>query len=252
MGAVLCMVSRKGGCGKTSLSIHLAGLWASEGLRVRLVDLDSQASLSQFFLGSEAVEQLRPTDTVEELFNGADPDAVERETRFKNISLVPAHLKLRIERNADLKLRGKSAHMTIVDTPPDLTNPMIRAALLTSDFVLSPVDPEAFGAQSIVSVQQALHAVAMAYNPALRLLGFAINKRERLAVHGVVEDTLRRLHGDNIFTTSIPSLTAFKEAVLAGKPVTEYDPDSKAAGVIKSFAEEAFERIAKAAKTRAA
>lgn len=252
MGITLCMMSRKGGCGKTSLSIHLAGLWAMEGLKVRLVDLDSQASLSQFFLGSEAVENLRPSETVEAVFGGADPEAVERETRFERITLIPAHLKLRVDRMAELNLRSRKADLTIVDTPPDLTNPMIRAALLTADFVVSPVDPEAFGAQSIVSVQQALHSVAIGFNPRLRLLGFVVNKRERLAVHGVVEDTLRRLHGDMIFGTTIPSLTAFKEAVLAGQPVTHYEEDSKAAVIIKTLAAEVFERIEKAADKRAA
>lgn len=246
MSVIISLMSRKGGCGKTSLCIHLAGLFAAEDLNVRLVDLDSQASLTQFFLGSETVERLSPSETVESCFSGASPESVERKTKLERVSLLPAHLKLAVGRDVQFDLRTRKADITLVDTPPDLNNPVIRAALLTSDFVLSPVDPEAFGAQSVVSVQQALHSVAIGFNHRLRLLGFVINKRARLAVHGIIEDTLRRLHGSMIFDTVVPDLKDFKEAIVAGQPITSYQPSSKAAATLTELSGEIFRRIEQA------
>ena len=40
MAIALCLINQKGGCGKSSTSFHLAGAWASAGLRVLLLDLE--------------------------------------------------------------------------------------------------------------------------------------------------------------------------------------------------------------------
>lgn len=254
MGAVVAFVSRKGGVGKTSLLWHLAGLWSVEGLRVRVVDMDSQSSLSQVCLGAEAVDGLRPSDSVEAILTGsAKAEAVERPTRWDRITLIPSHLGLRPSASSvRAELRSDEADLTLIDTPPDTTSPLVRAALLASDFVVSPVDPEAFGAASVLSVQGLCYSVAVAHNPQLCLLGFVVNRRGRLAVHGVVEDALRRLHGEQIFHAAIPDLVTFKEAALAREPLSYYAPRSKAAAIVRGLGEEVLERIARAAERRAA
>ena len=52
----ICFINQKGGCGKSSSCFHLAGHFASLGLRVLAIDADPQGSLSQGFFGSEAIE----------------------------------------------------------------------------------------------------------------------------------------------------------------------------------------------------
>lgn len=254
MGAVLAMVARKGGVGKTSLCLHLACHWAEEGLRVRLVDLDSQASLSQACLGPEAVESLRPSDTVEAVLAGGPAEAVERPTRWERVSLVPSSLGLRSPAVAAAvpELRSREAELTILDTPPDTTGALVRAALLSADFVLSPVDPEPFGAASVLSVLGLCQSVAMAPNPGLSLLGFVVNRRERQTVHAVVEDALRRLHGEQILPVAIPALKDFREAALAREPITRHAPRSKAASAVRDLAAEVLLRIERLAAKRAA
>src|SRR5262245_59220139 len=44
---IVAVVGRKGGIGKTTISVNLGGALAARGLRVLLVDLDSQASASR-------------------------------------------------------------------------------------------------------------------------------------------------------------------------------------------------------------
>jgi len=181
---------------------------------------------------------------VEALIDGtAAAGDLTRPTRFKRIELIPAHLKLAVPRGVELQLRSADVDAVLVDTPPDLENPIVRAALISSDFVLSPIIPEPFGAQSIVSLTQTLYGVAVASNPGLRLLGYLINQRQRLAVHGAVEEMLRRIHGGQVLATVIPSRVAFKEAIAAGQPVGRYAPKSAAAKSVKALWSEILTRI---------
>src|SRR5579862_1686549 len=46
---IITIAQQKGGAGKTTLAIHLALAWAAEGKRVALLDIDPQASLSNWF-----------------------------------------------------------------------------------------------------------------------------------------------------------------------------------------------------------
>lgn len=252
MGVVISMLSRKGGIGKTSLCYHLAGVMADDGLRVRLVDVDNQASLSQLLLGPEAVENLRPAETVEACFDGATPADIEAATPIDGVTLLPAHLQLGVGRGAQIDLRQNDVDVTLIDTPPDVRNPVIRAALLTANFVISPLVPEALAVQSIVSVHQALYTVSIASNPGLVMLGYLINMRQPLIGHTATENMLRQLHGNMVMDTVVRSLVGFKDSVAHSTPISRHRPKSKEADSIRQLWIEMLARIQAAGERREA
>ena len=63
MPLTICLLARKGGTGKTTTTLSLAGALAQDGARVLCVDLDSQGSLSRVVYGPTEVEGLHPACT---------------------------------------------------------------------------------------------------------------------------------------------------------------------------------------------
>ncbi len=53
---VVSVVSTKGGVGKTTVAANLGGLLADAGLRVLLLDLDSQPTLSSYYALSQKAD----------------------------------------------------------------------------------------------------------------------------------------------------------------------------------------------------
>jgi chromosome partitioning protein len=253
MGMVLSLVARKGGCSKTTSCLNLAGAALQDGAkRVLLIDLDSQASLSKACLGSDQVESLRPDCSVQSVAERRrSAGDLIRETHIPGLLILPAHTDLAIPSGAALDLSGVDADLVIIDTPPDTKNPAVRFALVASHAVASPMLPEALGLQSVSGVQSLLLSAGLMDNPALTFTGWMVAMRQRIALHELCETTLRRLHGDQVFSTVIPAAAAFKEAIAAGKPITHYSPKSAGAKVVRELWQELLNRL-QAATERAA
>lgn len=254
---ILTMVARKGGVGRTTLTMNLAGYYAKQGVRVLCIDLDGQASLSRAFLGSTQVESFRPSETAAAVFAG---DATENihPTDFENIFLMPSGDALepyatpeRRDFARDQDLLSECLHRTasefdlvLIDTPPHTNVATVWSALCASDYVLSPVPADAFGVQSIASILNLVASIQMGPNPNLLILGYVLSMLQKNSVNNAYRDTLRRLHGSQVFTTEIPHAVAFKEAIAERKPLSHYKPRVKGAKLIVELAQEIEQRAA--------
>lgn len=83
----------KGGVGKTTTAVNLVSIYAAQGLRVLLVDLDPQASATDYFgLYDAAAGQRR--SSIELLCGGLPVSEVAHETSTPGLSVVPATIEL--------------------------------------------------------------------------------------------------------------------------------------------------------------
>ena len=186
--AVLTVLNQKGGVGKTSTCHHLSGTLALLGQRVLLVDNDPQASLTQGFFGPIAARGLDPATTIAAVLAGElpEPSRLIRPTGIAGVDLLPAsgraasynvpdpHLT---EWDTQVALRDFLAEvrgtydLIMIDCPPNL-HLCSWSALVASDYVLVPLQPEDYGAQGIADVQASISRVQAGPNPSLKLLGF--------------------------------------------------------------------------------
>lgn len=264
MPTTLTMLARKGGVGRTTMSISIAGELARRGARTLCVDLDGQASLSRVFFGSPHVERFNPAQTVAAVLAdyGAEPDEVIHKTDFENISVLPACdavEKLAIPEATDAvgtirdfiqTIRG-DFDVVVIDTPPNTNVATTMAGVVAADFVISPVPADAFGTQSIISVQRTV-ADAVEYQPNLRILGYVFNQLQRNGVNDAYVKTVRQLHGEQVFETEISLAVAFRESMSARMPISLHKPKSKSAQMISEFVDEMNQRISGLAQRKAA
>ena len=127
--------------------------------------------------------------------------------------------------------------LVLIDCPPNL-HLCSWAALVASDHLIVPLQPEDYGAQGIIAVQDSVSLVQNGPNPDLSLLGFLITMiATRKTVHKLYEATLREMYGADVFVTTIPEAVDFVEAIYQRKPVAQYKPRSAAAKAESGSAE---------------
>jgi len=255
MPTTITLLARKGGVGKTMLSASIAGDLARRGAQVLCIDLDGQASLSRFFFGSEHVERLSPQTTAAAVISdyGSDPEEVIHETPIKGIFIVPSCDALdklatpAIPKDV-MTIRRMIAEVAdrfdvvLIDTPPNTNVATTLSGIVAADFVLSTVAADAFGTQSIISVQRAV-GEAVRYQPNLRILGYVLNQLQHNGVNDAYVKMVRQLHGQQVLTTEIPLAVGYREAMSLRMPISQYKPKLKPAKVIAALVDEINERI---------
>jgi chromosome partitioning protein len=142
-----------------------------------------------------------------------------------------------------------SYDIIMIDCPPNLYQCSWNG-LLASDAVVIPVVADDFGVQGLRAVHEAIKQ-AQQIKPSLTLLGQFLTKFDRrVGIHREFESALRRVYGDQMFSTVIQEAAAFKLAVSARKPVSHYSSWSRATRQTKSLALEMIDRIEKLSTNR--
>ncbi|MCK8663733.1 ParA family protein [Pseudomonas azerbaijanoccidens] len=155
---VVSVVSTKGGVGKTTVAANLGGLLADAGLRVLLLDLDSQPTLSSYYaLSHEAIAgayeciALNLTDLAQIISTttviGLDLIlSNDDQGRLSTLLLYAPDGRLRLRNLLDA-FRPRY-DLLLIDTQGS-RSVLLEMALLASDLALSPITPEMLAAREL-------------------------------------------------------------------------------------------------------
>ncbi|MQB35439.1 cobyrinic acid a,c-diamide synthase [Agrobacterium tumefaciens] len=205
---IVAVLNQKGGVGKTTIALHLAGEWARRRLRVTLVDADPQGSALDWSQQRSREGQPRSFGVV-----GLARDTLHREAP-------------ELARDAD--------HV-VIDGPPRVAG-LMRSALLAADLVLMPVQPSPFDGWASAEML-ALLTEARIYRPELAAR-FVLNRCATRTI--IARETAETLadHDPPVLATTIGQRVVFADAAQTGRLASEINADSPAAREISALASE--------------
>ena len=225
----LVVAQQKGGVGKTASVVHLAFDFLERGLRVLVIDLDTQGNaswtLQGYASGLNSSQLFRAPDEagaldadgliVDDAPNitliASDPGLADIEKRpiEENRLAFRSHLEALARRGFDVAL---------IDTAPAIGS-ALSAALYAAGFVLSPIELEVYSILGIDMMRTTIENV-QEQNPALQFLGMLPCKVDsRNPRHRENLNYLRAQHPDALIDGTIGLRSSIADALAMGKPV---------------------------------
>jgi chromosome partitioning protein len=233
------VANQKGGVGKTTTTVTLAGLLAARGQRVLMVDADPQGSLTVYF-------GLDPDNVEKSLYSifqesAPDPAALVYATRINDLHLLPASTALAtLDRQLGARpgmgrviaraLEQLAPHFefVLIDCSPQLGILLVNA-LAACEHLVIPVQTEFL---ALKGLDRMLHTLAMVQRSQQKILPCTIvptmfDRRTKAAVDCLAN--LREHQADWLWRAFIPVDTQFREASKAGLPITNFSPNARGA-----------------------
>lgn len=232
----VAVLSLKGGVGKTSVVLGLAGAALSRNIRTLVVDLDPQGNCTatldpdktKFTLADVLADPRRSVirdaiapsawgEGLEVLVGGEETEAHNRPDpdRAGLGRLDQALSKL------DTMSDTAPYRLVLLDCPPSLGQ-LTRSALVAADRALLVTEPTIY---AVAGVQRAFEAVQAEreHNPDLQPLGVVVNRvRVRSSEHNYRINELREIFGPLVLSTVLPDRSAVQQAQGAGQSIQRW------------------------------
>jgi chromosome partitioning protein len=207
---VLAILNQKGGVGKTTFATNIAAGLGELGLRVLLIDADSQGSA----LDWKAARGDEPSFPVV----GIPKDTIHRE----------------------IGALSKDYDWVVIDGPPRVST-VAKSAIAASDMVLIPVQPSPYDVWAVKEIVDLITEVRVlkedlkaVFVVNRKIVGTAIGRGVAKALADYPVDVMK---------SAISQRVAFAESVGSGRSVLETEPQGAAAKEVRGLVTEIVETM---------
>lgn len=255
MVKIIAISNQKGGTGKTTTTVNLAGALAEMGKRILVVDADPQASLGIGF----GIETSRLKNTLYNVILEEVPIKDILVSVREKIDLAPSNIYLSV---AELQLAGvirredrlKNAlfhikeryDFVLIDSPPSLGLLTINS-LSASESILVPMSCDFHSMVGVKLLLETIDRLRIQLNPEIKVLGILPTRFDLRTLHSreVLEEVRDKLGKQDIrvLNTIIRETVRFKEAPIEGKTIMEYMNDHPGAEDYRNLAKEVLDVI---------
>ena len=245
MGARLAVFNQKGGVGKTTTTLNLAGLLARRSADPLVIDLDPQAHLT----GVCGISVPRADASLYGLYaHGIPLTALTCRTRG-GWHLVPSHIELSkidtqfgkgptvLNRLSVALEREPATRPVLMDACPML-GVLSLSSVFAADGVIIPISTDYLAMKGAVQMERTLKALEQVLKRRVprRYLITRYDSRRKMSLD--IEQQLRERYGEEVCATRIAENVSLAESPACNQAVFEHAPASRGARHYEELLEE--------------
>lgn len=250
MGKVITICQNKGGVGKTTTTLNLGYLF-SETSKVLLIDLDSQANLSQAFNIYHSDSELTVKDclidpTIKEVILNVAP----------NIDLIPNTISFDFwKRQATYKKNScyflrkfietikADYDYILIDTPPAI-DIALELSLYSSDFCLIVLEAVSFAVEGLQNIINEINRIVqddITEKTKVEILGILVTRFENTNIQSQIVEALESNY--DVLSSKIRKNVSIQEAQSLKENLFNYSKNSIGAKDYKALYSELLGKI---------
>lgn len=242
---VIAVANLKGGVGKSTTVLNVAGFAAQAGKRVLVIDADPQASVTRIILPQDAAAPLLLSAAFQA--RAKTLDGVRVPSTLHGVDLVPSDLSFDVALQQAVNWPAReyvlqamlaphldAYDLVLIDCRPGIDLSVLNA-LAAATWMLIPVECSFMALDGYEHVRVLAQTVRdLGINPALTLLGLLPTKYHRTTSHDkqALERIAVRAHQEHaaLHFAPIRTATAAADAPARSMSLAEYAPTSAVAG----------------------
>ena len=198
---IIAVANQKGGSGKTTVSMTLAGTLGLRGFKVLVVDADAQGTATQYA--------------------AAAPDDAPFPATVSGLSAAGNKI------HREIRKQVEDYDIIIIDCPPAVDSVIPQSALLVADLVIVPVVPSPADLWAALGMRELVARIEV-INEDLRGVLLANSCQPQARITQAVMEQLNEF-GMPLLKSRMHNRTAFRQAMAFGVPVQTLGADARKA-----------------------